>query len=146
MVPYLIFWGIVFVLTVIVEFASLQLVSIWFAFGAAGAFIGTLADLTFTGQLGVFVLVSLLLLLGTRPFLSKLRVKQVPPMNSDKDIGMQAVVIQTVDAAHGTGRVRANGVDWIAVSENGEVLEVQTIVIVTGVDGAKLTVRRAPNN
>ena len=146
MVPYLIFWGIVFVLTVIVECASLQLVSIWFAFGAAGAFIGTLAGLTFTGQLGVFVLVSLLLLLGTRPFLSKLRVKQVPPMNSDKDIGMQAVVIQTVDAAHGTGRVRANGVDWIAVSENGEVLEVHTIVIVTGVDGAKLTVRRAPNN
>ena len=145
MVPYLIFWGVICVLAVIVEFASMQLVSIWFAFGAAGAFIGTLADLGFTGQLGIFVLVSLLLLLVTRPFLAKLRVKQTPPMNADKDIGKQAVVIETVDAAHGTGRVRANGVDWSAVSETGEVLEVKTIVTVSRVDGAKLIVRRAPN-
>ncbi|MBQ5335524.1 MAG: NfeD family protein [Oscillospiraceae bacterium] len=146
MVGYLIFWGVIFVLAVAMEVASMQLVSIWFAIGAVGAFIGALADLGFTGQLGVFVLVSLLLLLVTRPFLAKLRVKQTPPMNADKDIGKQAVVIETVDAAMGTGRVRTNGVDWIAVSETGEILEARTIVTVTHVDGAKLIVRRAPGN
>ena len=146
MVGYLIFWGVIFVLAVMMDVASMQLVSIWFAIGAVGAFIGTLADLGFTGQLGIFVLVSLLLLLVTRPFLSKLRVKQTPPMNADKDIGTQAVVIQTVDAAMGTGRVRANGVDWIAVSETGEVLDVRTIVTITRVDGAKLFVRRSSEN
>ena len=33
---YLIFWGVIFVVTVIAELATLQLISIWFAVGAAG--------------------------------------------------------------------------------------------------------------
>ena len=137
---YYLFWGTVFVLAVIAEFASMQLVSIWFAIGAVGAFIAVLCGMGFTGQLAVFVLVSLVLLLATRPFLKKLRVKQTPPMNADKDIGKQAVVIETIDAAHGTGRVRANGVDWIAVAESGDVIPVDTIVVICRIDGAKLIV------
>ena len=139
---FYVFWGVVFVLAVVAEFASMQLVSIWFAIGAVGAFIGVLCKLGFTGQLAVFVLVSLLLLLITRPFLKKLRVKQTPPMNADKDIGKQAVVIETIDAAHGTGRARANGVDWIAVTESDDVIPVDTIVVIQRIDGAKLIVTR----
>ena len=139
---FYIFWGAVFVLAVIAEFASMQLVSIWFAVGAVAAFIGVLCGLGFTGQLALFVLVSLVLLLATRPFLRKLRVKQTPPMNADKDIGQQAVVIETIDAAHGTGRARANGVDWIAVTEDNEIIPVETIVVIRRIDGAKLIVSR----
>ena len=139
---FYVFWGVVFVLAVVAEFATMQLVSIWFAMGAVGAFIGVLCGLGFTGQLAVFVLVSLVLLIGTRPFLKKLRVKQTPPMNADKDIGKQAVVIETIDSAHGTGRAKANGVDWIAVTEDDDVIPVDTIVRIQRIDGAKLVVTR----
>jgi len=140
---YLFFWGILCVVMVIAEFASMQLVSIWFAVGAIGAFCMALADFGFTAQLAVFVLVSVVLLLATRPLLKSVRVKQVARMNADKGIGETAVIIEEVDPAHGTGRARTNGVDWIAVSETGEVIPPETVVIISRIDGAKLIVRRA---
>lgn len=143
MTSMMIFWGVVFVLMVIAECASMQLVSIWFAVGSLGAFFAAMLDLGFTGQLAIFVLVSLVLLIVTRPLLKKLRVQSIVPTNADKEIGATAVIIEEVDAAAGTGRVRLNGVDWIAVSESGSVLPVNTVVIVRQVQGAKLIVAEA---
>ncbi|MGN0647653.1 MAG: NfeD family protein [Oscillospiraceae bacterium] len=139
----MIFWGVVFVLMVIAECASMQLVSIWFAVGSLGAFFAAMLNLGFTGQLAIFVLVSFILLLVTRPLLKKLRVQNVVPMNADKEIGATAVIIEEVNAATGTGRVRLNGVDWIAVSENGTIIPVNTVVTVQQVQGAKLIVAEA---
>lgn len=143
MTSMMIFWGVVFVLMVIAECASMQLVSIWFAVGSLGAFFAAMLDLGFIGQLAIFVLVSLVLLIVTRPLLKKLRVQRIVPTNADKEIGATAVIIEEVDAAAGTGRVRLNGVDWIAVSESGSVLPVNTVVIVRQVQGAKLIVAEA---
>ncbi len=143
MTSMMIFWGVVFVLMVIAECASMQLVSIWFAVGSLGAFFAAMLDLGFTGQLAIFVLVSLVLLIVTRPLLKKLRVQSIVPTNADKEIGATALIIEEVDAAAGTGRVRLNGVDWIAVSESGSVLPVNTVVIVRQVQGAKLIVAEA---
>lgn len=143
MTSMMVFWGVVFVLMVIAECASMQLVSIWFAVGSLGAFFAAMLDLGFTGQLAIFVLVSLVLLIVTRPLLKKLRVQRIVPTNADKEIGATAVIIEEVDTAAGTGRVRLNGVDWIAVSESGSVLPVNTVVIVRQVQGAKLIVAEA---
>lgn len=139
----LIFWGALFVILLIVEIASMQLVSIWFAVGSAGAFIAAVAGLPFTAQLAIFVVVSLLFLLLTRPLLKKLRVKQTPRTNADLNIGETAVVIEEIDPALGTGRARLGGVDWIAVSESGDIIPVNTVVMVTRVESAKLIVRNA---
>lgn len=143
MTSMMIFWGVIFVLTVIAEFASMQLISIWFAVGSLGAFFAAMFDLGFTAQLAIFVLVSMLLLIATRPLLKKLQVKNVVPMNADKEIGCTAVIIEEVNGAAGTGRVRLSGVDWMAVSEDGSVLPVDTVVTVTQVQGAKLLVKKA---
>ncbi len=143
MTTMMIFWGVVFVLMVIAECASMQLVSIWFAVGSLGAFFAAMLNLGFTGQLAIFVLISLVLLIATRPLLKKLRVQKIVPTNADKEIGATAVIIEEVNAAMGTGRVRLNGVDWIAVSENDTILPVNTVVIVRQVQGAKLIVAEA---
>ena len=138
---YLIFWGVIFGLTVFAEIMTMQLVSIWFAFGAAGAFCAALGGLEFTAQLGIFVAVSVFLLLITRPVLKKLRVKQTPPMNAEKGVGETAVVIEEINPELGTGRARQAGIDWMAISETGAVIPVNSIVIISKVDGAKLIVR-----
>ena len=140
---YLLFWGVIFVVMLIAEIASMQLVSIWFAVGAAGAFVAAMMGLSFAARLAIFVIVSVLLLFVTRPLLTKLRVKQQPRTNADLNIGETAVVIEDIDPALGTGRARLGGVDWIAVSESGENIPVDTVVMVTRVDGAKLFVRDA---
>lgn len=138
---YLIFWGVIFVITLIAEIASMQLISIWFTVGAIGAFIAAMCGVGFPGQLAIFVIISVFLLLVTRPLLAKLRVRQEPRTNADKLIGETAVIIEKVDPALGTGRARIGGVDWIAISETGEILPAETIVVVTRVEGAKLFVR-----
>ncbi len=140
---YLIFWGVIFVISLIAEIASMQLISIWFTVGSVGAFIAAMKGVGFPGQLGIFVAISVVLLLVTRPLLAKLRVNTEPRTNADKNIGETAVIIEEVDPALGTGRARIGGVDWIAVSETGEILPAEAIVVVTRVEGAKLFVRRA---
>lgn len=137
---YLLFWGIIFIVALIAEIASMQLVSIWFAVGAVGAFGASMLHLPFWAQLAVFVLLSVILLLVTRPLLTKLRVKQQLRSNADLNLGEKAVVIETIDGAHGTGRVRLNGVDWMAVSETGSIIPADTVVTVMRVEGAKLFV------
>lgn len=141
MMEFLIFWGILFLIAVVAEIASMQLVTIWFAVGSIGAFIATLCGLGFTAQLAIFVLVSLLLLLATRPLLRSIRVSKITPTNADQNIGKTAVIIEQIDPAHGTGRARVNGVDWIAVSETGDSLPTETVVTIVRVEGAKLIVR-----
>ncbi len=39
---YLIFWGVIFVISLIAEIASMQLISIWFTVGSVGAFIAAM--------------------------------------------------------------------------------------------------------
>ena len=119
MMGELIFWGIVFVAALIAELASFQLVSIWFAVGAAGAFAASMMHMGFAAQLGT---------------------------NADLNIGEKEVVIEDVDAAHGTGRVRLKGVDWMAISETGSVIPADTVVTVLRVEGSKLFVYPAEAN
>ena len=57
---YLLFWGVIFVVMLIAEIASMQLVSIWFAVGAAGAFVAAMMNVSFAAQLAIFVIVSVL--------------------------------------------------------------------------------------
>lgn len=140
---YLIFWGVIFVAALIAEIASMQLVSIWFAVGAAGAFVAAMLNLGFAAQLAIFVLVSVILLLATRPMLAALRVKRQPRTNADLNVGETAVVIEEVNPALGTGRAKLGGVDWMAVSETGSIIPAETIVMITRVEGAKLYVRDA---
>jgi len=137
---YQFLWGTIFVLSVIAELATLQLISIWFAVGAAGAFAAAFFNLGFTEQFGIFVGVSVVLVLATRPLLKKLRVKKTPALNADRDIGDTAVVIEEINTTRGTGRAKCNGIDWIAISEDGTVIPTDAIVVIRAIEGAKLIV------
>lgn len=140
--PFLI-WGGLFVLTVVAEIASQQLVSIWFAAGALAAFLAACFGASILVQLVLFAAISVLLLLLTRPILKKIFSFRIKNTNS-QEIGRIAVVIQPIDPVKGTGRVRLDGVDWIAVSQTGEPIPVQRSVRIESIDGSKLFVTALP--
>lgn len=140
MLAHLILWGVIFAVMVIYELVSFQLVSIWFAAGAIGGFIAALCDLSLVNQLLIFVLVSLVLLVATRPLLKKITHGKAQATNADLDIGKTAVVIEEINNDAGTGRARINGVDWKAVSDEGIIIPEGTIVTVKEINGAKLIV------
>lgn len=137
-----IFWIIVLVAAILVEAATAALISIWFASGALAALIAAALGASWMIQLTLFVVFSAILLIFTRPLVKKLFPKKFIPTNSDSYAGKTAVVVEDIDSARGMGRVKFNGVDWIAVTENGELIPKDTVVRITAVKGAKLLVEK----
>lgn len=135
-------WAILFVIFVIAEFASVQLISIWFAFGALVTMLCTyFFDIPVMGQLAIFIITSALLIAVTFPLIRKRLNTVRVATNNDLDIGQNATVIEEVNTDSGTGRVTLNGVDWCAVpKDRNMIIPVGSIVIVREVQGAKLVV------
>ena len=64
---YPLLWLLIAALLLVFEFLTYQLVSIWFAAGAAAALFISLTGMPFSAQLAVFVLVSCVALIASRP-------------------------------------------------------------------------------
>ncbi len=139
-----IFWAACFVVFVIVEIATLNaLVSIWFAIGSLGAMFFAIADLSFVWQMVMFVGLSAVILLATRPLVKKMQGRRYAT-NFELDIGKTALVIETINNTLSQGRVKLDGTDWAARSEDGSPIEEGAVVVVKMVDGAKLIVAKQP--
>lgn len=90
----------------------------------------------------VFV-VSLALLIFTRPWAVEHLNKNVEKTNVDSLIGENAVILEEVDNLKGTGKAMVNGLEWSArTEEDGEKIEKDTVVTIEKVQGVKLIVRR----
>ena len=141
METYLYMWLIAFVLFTVVEFAtSMALISIWFAAGSLVALVLSAFDVPLWIQLLVFILVSAILLICTRP-IAKKHAKNNIDTNIKIIIGKTAKVIEDIDNLKATGRVRLDGVDWTAISDTGEIIEKDSHVTVTKIEGSKLYVK-----
>lgn len=145
MTGYLILWAIVLVACVIAEAVTLQLVTIWFAAGAAAAIIAAAMDLPLFIQIILFTVVSALLLAVTRPLIQKIKVKNVLPTNIDAEIGKIAVVTELVSNEDNTGRIRIGGVNWKARSFDGSSFPVGANVCVEKISGTTVYVSAAEN-
>ncbi len=137
-------WGSLFVLTVIAEIASQQLISIWFAAGSLVALLAALCGAPIWLQALLFVAASALLLILTRPLVRKFTNFASRDTNLRLDLGKFGTVVQTVDAEKGTGRVRVDDIDWIAVSQPNLIIPKGTTVQVQAIDGTKLFVTPVP--
>lgn len=137
-------WGSLFVLTVIAEIASQQLISIWFAAGSLVALLAALCGAPIWLQALLFVAASALLLILTRPLVRKFTNFSSRDTNLRLDLGKFGTVVQTIDAEKGTGRVRVDDIDWIAVSQPNLVIPKGTTVQVQAIDGTKLFVTPVP--
>lgn len=136
------FWACAFVVFVIAEVATFTaLVSVWFAVGSLAAMFCAMADVSFKWQLAVFVGVSAVVLLITRPIVRKLQGEK-KETNYELEVGKQAVVVETINNSTSEGRVKLDGVDWAARSEDSSSISAGEIVTVKKVDGSKLIVSK----
>lgn len=134
-------WLIVMVVAIGTEVASLGLTSIWFAFGALAAWLVSLAIGSLMVQITVFLLVSLALLLGVRPFAVKgLKIGR-HRTNADALIGQQGFVLKQIEPLSRSGQIKVNSQIWTAVSD--ATLVVGEKVRVLDIQGVKLVVKRA---
>lgn len=126
---------------VLVEAATPQLVSIWFALGAAVTACVSLFGVPLPVQLCVFVFVSCLALLASRPFAARVLTKRRVKTNADAVVGTRGVVTEDVDNLREAGRVLVGGLSWSARSEDGSPIPKDAAVCVLRIDGVKLIVR-----
>ncbi|NBH98861.1 NfeD family protein [Hominisplanchenecus murintestinalis] len=139
----LIFWLVLLVVLLVIELATLGLTTIWFAGGAAAAFVASILGAGLVVQIVVFLAVSILLLVFTRPFAAKYINKNRVRTNVDSLLGQKAVVTQDIDNLAGTGEARVDGKVWMARTENdGEQIVCGTTVTILGVSGVKLIVEK----
>lgn len=138
-------WLIVALAFFILELFTTGIAVICFSFGAIAACIAAPLGANFYWQVIVFALVTLLSFIFIRPLLIKLfykKGKEEVKTNADALIGRKGIVSEAIDPATGAGRVKVDGDDWKAVSENDQPIELGARVEILKLDSVIVTVRK----
>ena len=139
---FAVYWLIALIVFLVIEAATLGLATIWFAGGALVALIAAMCGAGLGIQVASFLVVSLVLLIFTRPFAVHFLSKDTLKTNVDRVIGMEGVVTEEISNLAGTGKVSLGGNIWTARTENeGGTIPVDAVVAVLRVEGVKLIVK-----
>lgn len=134
-------WLALLVILLIIEAVTLGLTTIWFAGGALVAFGLAIAGLDVLAQIVAFCIVSVVLLIVTRPaavrWLNRERVKT----NAESLVGETAVVTEPISNLTNTGRVQVKGQSWSARAAADDVqIEAGRHVKIKEIRGVRLIV------
>ena len=136
-----VYWLILFVALAGIEALTVALTTIWFAGGALAAFFCALAGAGVEAQLVVFVAVSFILLIFTRPFAIKYINRNTEKTNVESLEGKKARVTSDVDNDAGTGTAVVGGQEWTARSADPKkTFKTGEIVRIVEVRGVKLMI------
>jgi membrane protein implicated in regulation of membrane protease activity len=136
-------WIVVIVACIIIEGLTISLTTSWFAVGALVAFLLYSLGANLIVQFIVFFAVSIILLVFTRPIVTKyLKIGRVKT-NVEGLIGERAKVISKINNLNNEGAVKVRGQIWSArtVYDNEEI-ETDTVVFIKNVVGVKLIVSK----
>ncbi len=134
-------WLVLLVVFLVIEIATMGLTTIWFAAGAVVATLLALAHAPFWLQLIAFLLVSMVMLIFTRPVAVKYFNRDRVRTNVESMIGKEAIVVYEVDNLQGLGRVIVGGQEWSARSTQNDIkIPVGAVGIVKAIDGVKLII------
>ena len=124
-----------------IEANTAGLTTIWFAGGALIAFCAGFVGFGLGVQVGTFIVVSLLLLLLTRPLAVKYFNQERQKTNAESLIGQQALVTEDIDTIKAKGQVEIRGQIWSAKTDEPDgTIPKNTVVVVNGIQGVKLIV------
>lgn len=135
------YWLLVFVVMLVIEIISLGLTTIWFAGGALVAFAASLLGAGIGIQILLFFVVSIVLLIFTRPFAVKYINKDRIKTNAESLIGKRVVVTETIDNLNAKGKVDVAGLEWTARNkQENEIILKDKVVTILEISGVKLIV------
>ncbi len=135
-------WIGLIVIFVIVEAATVQLVTVWFAVGGIAGLIAYTFGLEIWMQILIFAVVSAVALAVTRPFVKRFTKGRKQPTNADRYIGQEATVTEPISNELSKGAVRIGGLEWTARTVDNSEVDKGERVTVEAIEGAKLLVKR----
>jgi membrane protein implicated in regulation of membrane protease activity len=138
------YWIIAALILFIVELFTAGFAVICLSIGAGGAAIVAACDASIEMQFLTFAIVTIIALAGVRPLLKRAFYKggEKVATNASAMIGKRGVVCEEVDGDLEGGRVMIEGVDWRAITADGETLTKGTKVEVVAIDSVVLAVKK----
>ena len=132
-------WLIIVILLALIEITTVNLTTIWFVASGIIALIVSLIVDNYILQFGTFVIVGVILLITTKPFLTKFFKKHKVRTNADRIIGMTGVVTEKI-GKNEDGEVKVDGKKWTAFSEKS--IKKGDLVKVLEIKGVKIKVEK----
>lgn len=136
-------WLAVIIVTAILEFATMEIVSIWFTLGAIVPLILSATNaVRWEIQIVIFVVISALLIVSLRSVTKKFLLKNSDgKTNIDALIGQKYRMLSRTDFEN-VGSVKVNDVIWSAIGVDQQTIEKDEIVEIVRVKGNKLIVKK----
>ncbi|MGN1222543.1 MAG: NfeD family protein [Christensenellales bacterium] len=135
-------WLGVVVLSLIVEFVTMELVSIWITAGSLIAMILAACGVSYEIQIIVAVAVSIACIIGLRKITLKFLNKNETKTNADSLIGTKAKLITSITADE-MGTVKYNGIIWNCTTQDGSEIEKDCHIEILKIEGNKLIVKKS---
>ena len=135
-----IFWLVVSILFLIVEWMTVEIVSIWFTGAGIISMILALCNVPLEWQILTFCVVSVVLIIFTRPIVARHLKKNESRTNVDSLIGEIATVTKDI-LPDDRGEVKIKGQYWLAISADNKLIEANKKVSILAIEGAKLIVK-----
>lgn len=134
------FWLALVVIFTLIEIFTMGLTTLWFALGAAiMIFLGRL-PIPFAVQILIFLIISIILLLLTRPILIKKMKTGTEKTNTDSLIGKKALVVKSISEFE-KGEIKINGIVWSAKTEDGSSIPENSQCEIVKIEGVTAIVK-----
>mgnify|MGYP000148928877 FL=1 len=136
-------WLGLFILLLVIEIITVGLTTIWFAAGALAALAANVLGADFFVQVIIFLAVSVVLLIFTRPWAEKHLNRNRVRTNYERVIGKVIRITEKVDNLNQTGKSVVDGQEWTVRSKkDSDIFEAGTLARVVAVSGVKLIVEK----
>ena len=134
-------WMSIFVVTLFIEINTADITIIWFCISALVSFVLALFGIPYTIQIVVFIVLSLVLLLATRPLTKNLMNKTLIRTNADRIISTIGIVTKTINPNE-IGEIKVGSEYWRAISADNSLIEENEQVTILSFSGNKVVVAK----
>ena len=134
-------WLIIAAILFVGEIITAGFLLLWFAIAAIVAMLVSFTTTNLFIQTLIFLIVSVILIIFTRPLLSKYTKGDNTVMNSQTIVGKTAIVTEDISLLNSTGQINVDGEIWSAKTDNPDLtIPKGSKVEIIGIDGVKACV------
>ena len=131
------------ILFALIEVFTLGLTTIWFALGALVMVFLSMLNIPIAWQILIFLVISAVLLIFTRPLAIKKMKMGKEKTNVDSLVGKNALVIKDI-TEFDKGEIKINGLIWSAHSEDSSEIKAGNKCVIVRIEGVQAIVKKIP--
>lgn len=132
-------WTGILVICIVIECFTFSLTTIWAALASVPLIFISRTSLSLQVQILIFAVITLLLIIGTRPLALKLLRKEKNE-NINNLEGQKVIVTKKITATEKGEAKASNGVIWTAKSNNSSEIEKDSVCKILKIEGNTLIV------